>query len=1088
MTTKTETIELAPSADLDGSWEGNAPLLVGSTRFAPYRVLAALSAAYDQGDGAASYEGGTFVLPDVGADTNLDSIEVVDTSVWDTGSKLQNHYLPYPSDPSKPILEGDLILIAAVSWTVTITDRPATPSGYTFRATHKDAGEQHSPRLTIFHKYATGTESGTVDLDVSAVSPQGGQLSAVMVVYRGVDPTTPFAASTSGPVHANAPNPDSPSITPSRDNARVLSIVGWRKWGGDPNAQPPASFQLEVEQFNDGSRGVSIAGLETASVATDPGPWQHATEAYTAITEALNPAQTFGDELSLIVGVAVADSSGGGSAGSTVYLEGRDEVQTITSTLGSGTFTLTFDGQTTGAIDFDADAAAIQTALEALSNVSSGDVEVSGGPLDVLDVNVEFLENLGLSGQPTMTTSSGSVTVSETVPGKSQDNLTGFPFATAESPRTNGANSPQIDVYEHSLTYESGRTLRFEVDSSGTVKTWAAFLLVGAGVFTTIPMQDDTEITPGEGQSADLGSLVPTRAGARVLTVFGKALSSGNYPVAAAGVSRPPGRTRAAGAVGDSISIDALLSGPVPDVATYDIGTVAWPIIEKYSAVSVTVRPAYDASAAPNNTYEVLAPGTDSWMELAHTTSNFYHVVEFGLDSVPSDAVLVAGTINFTHQSDDEHEIQVILVGINSDDTIEPCEEQGRGFVALPLDSVVQAETVRWTETADGSPLNDFDRLGVAFVSTSTAPALTEHRVYTAELELEYVAGGPVVTNVVGPTDAGDPLATWDYESAGGLPQVYYEIMVIRGAGQDPLLAVDDDPWQGTTGNKVYHSGLLTGPDVRSFSLEDYPLYNGENTVGVRSWTRINGALVSSDWATDDFNITGTPPSAPTFSSGPALNPTTGAVEMTVNTPASVSRAFLARSFDSGTVWELVPNGGPFEISASSSETVADPTPLAGVPTLYRVIVDNGETSESNWVNWSGNYTPLPQQWYLTDPAVGGDSIALEVARVSITENRRAVIAQQEGRAIVGSSGQLGDQLEVTARVRSASERVALSALLNLERPIRISDTLGRAWYCRVASSTEVQMLRSGPVAGTDYADIRDMHEIEFVLAEVDFS
>ena len=1084
MTTKTETIELAPSADLDGSWEGNAPLLVGSTRFEPYRVLAALSDAYDQGDGAASYEGGTFVLPDVGADTNLDSIEVVDTSVWDTGSKLQNHYLPYPSDPSKPILEGDLILVACISWTVTITGRPATPTGYTFRATHKDAGEQHSPRLTIFWKYADGTESGTVDLDVSAVSPQGGQLSAVMVVYRGVDPTTPFAASTSGPVHANAPNPDSPSITPSRDNARVLSIVGWRKWGGDPNAQPPASFQLEVEQFQDGSRGVSIAGLETASVATDPGPWQHATEAYTAITEALNPAQTFGDELSLIVGVAVADSSGGGSAGSTVYIEGRDEVQTITSTLGSGTFTLTFDGETTGAIDFDADAAAIQTALEALSNVASGDVEVSGGPLDVLDVHVEFLENLGLSGQPTMTTSSGSVSVSETIAGKSQDNLTGFPLATAESPRTNGSNSPQIDLYEHSLTYESGRTLRFEVDSSGTVKTWAAFLLIGTGVFTTLPIQDETEITPGEGQSTDLGSLTPTRAGARVLTVFGKALSSGNYPVAAAGVSRPPGRTRAAGAVGDSITIDALLSGPVPDVAAYEMGTVAWPIIEKYSAVSVTIRPNFDANGSPNNTYEVLAPGTDSWMELAHTTSNFYHVVEFGLDSVPSDAVLVAGTINFTHESDDEHEIQVVLVGINSDDTIEPCEEQGRGFVALPLGSVVQAETVRWTETADGSPLNDFDRLGVAFVSTSTAPALTEHRVYTAELELEYVAGGPVVTNVVGPTDAGDPLATWDYESAGGLPQVYYEVMVIRGAGQDPLLAVDDDPWQGTTGNKVYHSGLLTGPDVRAFSLTDYPLYNGENTVGVRSWTRINGALVSSDWATDDFNITGTPPSAPTFSSGPALNADTGAVEMTVNTPAAVSRAFVAKSTDGGTTFALVPHGGPFEITPSSTATVRDPNPVTGEAALYRVIVDDGETSESTWVNWSGDYTPTLTEWYLADPTDENLAMDIFVVDVEVERTKRTVRSRQEGRAAVGSSGQLGDIIRATIRVITPTERATLDSMIQSDNVLWLADPLGRSWYVRPGDSSDYQMLRTAPT-GADLANIRDAHDIAVELVEV---
>ena len=50
---------------------------------------------------------------------------------------------------------------------------------------------------------------------------------------------------------------------------------------------------------------------------------------------------------------------------------------------GGGTFTLTYDGQTTGNIAYNASAATVQTALEALSNIGSGDVTVtgsSGGP------------------------------------------------------------------------------------------------------------------------------------------------------------------------------------------------------------------------------------------------------------------------------------------------------------------------------------------------------------------------------------------------------------------------------------------------------------------------------------------------------------------------------------------------------------------------------------------------------------------------------------------------------------------------------------------------------------------------------------
>lgn len=55
---------------------------------------------------------------------------------------------------------------------------------------------------------------------------------------------------------------------------------------------------------------------------------------------------------------------------------GRQYVETVTAT--GGTRTLTVSGQTTAAIAFGAIASAIQTALEALTNVNPGDVTVSG--------------------------------------------------------------------------------------------------------------------------------------------------------------------------------------------------------------------------------------------------------------------------------------------------------------------------------------------------------------------------------------------------------------------------------------------------------------------------------------------------------------------------------------------------------------------------------------------------------------------------------------------------------------------------------------------------------------------------------------
>lgn len=60
-----------------------------------------------------------------------------------------------------------------------------------------------------------------------------------------------------------------------------------------------------------------------------------------------------------------------------------NEVQKIAVVAKAGTFTLTFDGQTTGAINYNATSSDIESALEALSNISPSDISVigdAGGP------------------------------------------------------------------------------------------------------------------------------------------------------------------------------------------------------------------------------------------------------------------------------------------------------------------------------------------------------------------------------------------------------------------------------------------------------------------------------------------------------------------------------------------------------------------------------------------------------------------------------------------------------------------------------------------------------------------------------------
>lgn len=68
--------------------------------------------------------------------------------------------------------------------------------------------------------------------------------------------------------------------------------------------------------------------------------------------------------------------------GTNIVADGAAEAQTvtITGTPTGGTFTLTWDGQTTSAIPYNATAAQVQSALRALSNMPESGVTVTGGP------------------------------------------------------------------------------------------------------------------------------------------------------------------------------------------------------------------------------------------------------------------------------------------------------------------------------------------------------------------------------------------------------------------------------------------------------------------------------------------------------------------------------------------------------------------------------------------------------------------------------------------------------------------------------------------------------------------------------------
>jgi hypothetical protein len=132
------------------------------------------------------------------------------------------------------------------------------------------------------------------------------------------------------------------------------------------------------------------------------------------------------------------------------YAADTNETQqiAITGTPTGGSFTITWSGQTTAAVAYNATAAAVKSALEALSNVNVGDVTTAGGALPGTPVTVTFTGQYAGVNVAQMTTtdsltggSSPATAVSTTVAGGTDagtgGTLDGFLYAAVKAPAVN---------------------------------------------------------------------------------------------------------------------------------------------------------------------------------------------------------------------------------------------------------------------------------------------------------------------------------------------------------------------------------------------------------------------------------------------------------------------------------------------------------------------------------------------------------------------------------------------------------------------------------------------------------------------------
>lgn len=188
---------------------------------------------------------------------------------------------------------------------------------------------------------------------------------------------------------------------------------------------------------------------------------------------------------------------------------------TLTGAPTGGTFTLTYSAQTTAAIPYNATAGQIQTALEALSNMGEGEIDVAGGPITSAPVTITYLGTLaGVVTNPTVTPSFTGGTTPTLTPTSSTTGAAYTGAATHTFIPSDSAQLPFVAIQERigasleTFNYTDAviNTLHFEADADGYLMGTAGVIarkqqagITGmpgiASAFDNLPMVVGTNIT-----------------------------------------------------------------------------------------------------------------------------------------------------------------------------------------------------------------------------------------------------------------------------------------------------------------------------------------------------------------------------------------------------------------------------------------------------------------------------------------------------------------------------------------------------------------------------------------------------------------
>jgi hypothetical protein len=180
----------------------------------------------------------------------------------------------------------------------------------------------------------------------------------------------------------------------------------------------------------------------------------------------------------------------------------------VTGTPTGGGFALSFGGQTTGSIPFNATAAAVQTALTALGGIGAGNVVCAGGPLPGTAVTITFAGSLAVGPQPLIAVAANTLT-GGTTPAPAIANTTAG-VATTDVQTLSLTGGPTAGTF----------TLTFQAQTTAGIPWNATNAQVQAALSDLIAV--------GTGNVVCTGGPLP---GANVVVTFAGQLGPGPQPV-----------------------------------------------------------------------------------------------------------------------------------------------------------------------------------------------------------------------------------------------------------------------------------------------------------------------------------------------------------------------------------------------------------------------------------------------------------------------------------------------------------------------------------------------------------------------------